>query len=307
MAGSRSLWRSCLLVLLYSVVLSACTTNAAREDELDANGPEVEGLSGISDTEENTDSLTGAESTEDSEARRAWVYSLVRWPDGQGSYMAPDISQLEAGLAPEQDTVPLVVYLHGCSGFWSGTYERINWLASQGFAVIAPLSLAREFYPQSCDASTFESGLYRPTRDLRQADVQYAIEAIAQFSWIDFDNVFLVGLSEGAAMAATYALPFDSEVAIKARVLEGWTCNAGWSEYAGLATDGEPVLSLVGDNDPWYQNDYHRGDCGEFMSQDNGSESIVFSTPPLNGIHELLDLDQVRELVLDFLWLQQAR
>lgn len=48
-------------------------------------------------------------------------------------------------------------------------------------------------------------------------------------------------------------------------------------EYAGLNTSVfEPVLSVVGKMDPWFQSTYLKGDCGEFMFAKNGSRSIVY-------------------------------
>jgi len=150
---------------------------------------------------------------------------------------------------------------------------RMNWLARNGFAVIAPSSFARAFYPESCNLETRESGLYRPTLGLRQNDADYAIEQARIFPWV-----------------------------VKARVAESWTCHSGWDEFIGInAPENEPVLSLLADDDPWYTSEFHKGSCEEFMSVTNGSFSFVVDYPPLRHQHELMENSDVREIVLDLL------
>ena len=70
---------------------------------------------------------------------------------------------------------PTVIYLHGCDGLWDATHTRIDFLASHGYAVIAPLSFARKKYPQSCDTGHYRGGLYRLTLAMRHHDAGYAI------------------------------------------------------------------------------------------------------------------------------------
>ena len=95
---------------------------------------------------------------------------------------------------------------------------------------------------------------------------------------------------------------FANGVSVNARVIEAWTCHAAWSEYQGIkAPENEPVLTLVGSNDPWFQNSWSNGSCAEFLSQENGSKSIVYSEGNLSYQHELLENDEVQKVVLDFL------
>ncbi len=235
------------------------------------------------------------------EMDRSWNAALVRIPKGDGKYISTTMEKLAGQGNVFQQTYPTVIYLHGCSGVWDGTYMRINFLAESGFAVIAPASFARKKYPKSCDPYTQQGGLYRGTLSMRQFDAGHAIQEAKNLSWVNSNNVFLMGLSQGGVTTATFSSNHPDS-AVNARVIEGWTCHAGWPEYAGInASDNEPVLSLVGKKDPWFQYDWNRGNCEKFMNKNNGSQSVVFKTGNLQFRHELLEDKSVQKIVLDFL------
>ena len=104
------------------------------------------------------------------EMERTWQAALVRIPKSRGSFASTTIAELQEGALSPVGVWPTVIYLHGCTGFWSGTKTRIDFLARNGYAVIAPASLARLKYPQSCRPRTHQGGLYRPTLKMRQND-----------------------------------------------------------------------------------------------------------------------------------------
>ena len=233
------------------------------------------------------------------ELGRTWQASLVRLPHNHKVF-AGQISDLPPeGLSVEKQ-LPTVIYLHGCSGIWWGTYIRLDFFAENGFAVIAPASFARSKYPKSCDPATKRAGLYRETLKMRQYDALNAIKNAKQLDWVDARNIFLVGFSEGGITSATVSTNIDTTV--NARVIEGWTCHAGWGEYRGSnAPVSEPVLALVADQDPWFQDSWTRGSCGRYMNSENGSRSVVYSSGSLKNKHSLLDDADVQILVLEFL------
>ena len=233
------------------------------------------------------------------ELGRTWQASLVRLPHNHKVF-AGQISDLPPeGLSVEKQ-LPTVIYLHGCSGIWWRTYIRLDFFAENGFAVIAPASFARSKYPKSCDPATKRAGLYRETLKMRQYDALNAIKNAKQLDWVDSRNIFLVGFSQGGIASATVSTNIDTTV--NARVIEGWTCHAGWGEYRGSnAPVSEPVLALVADQDPWFQDSWTRGSCGRYMNSENGSRSIVYSSGSLKNKHSLLGDADVQNLVLEFL------
>ena len=237
-------------------------------------------------------------STEESD--KAWQHSLVRIPQA-GKIIHTLMKDLSAHRLPEQP-LPVVIYLHGCTGHINGSMQRMEWLAKQGYGVIGPDSLAREKYPQSCDPYSFKGGLYRETLIMRQQDALYAIKQAKSLEWVDSKNIFVIGHSEGGITAATMT-GTSQEHAVNARVVEGWTCHAvGWEEYGGIrAPQSEPVLTIVGKHDPWFQSEYTRGDCSAFLTPDNGSRSIVVEEGQLAYDHDLLFDEQLQNQVINFL------
>ena len=191
--------------------------------------------------------------------------------------------------------------MHGCSGIWPGTHRRMKFLAENGFLVIAPVSLARKAYPRSCNVETHEGALFRGTLGIRNLDAGHAIERARELSIVDAENIILMGFSEGGLSAVTFKARNDRQK-VRARVAEGWTCHTPWAEYRGVnAPETEPVLTLLGERDPWYQSQWTRGDCGDFLNAENGSRSIVYREGELAEKHGLLEFEAVRREVLGFL------
>jgi len=235
------------------------------------------------------------------ELERTWRAAIVRVPDGPGRSRQVTTEDLETQATGIGRRLPTIIYLHGCSGIWSGTHQRTRFLADNGYLVIAPASLARKVYPRSCNEETQEAGLFRGTLRLRRNDAGHAIEKARRLSFVDDDNIVLMGFSEGALTAVKFA-PQNDRQRVAARIAESWTCHAGWPEYKGIAApDTEPVLALVGEQDPWYQDQWTKGDCTPFLNSQNGSKSIVYRKGPLAKKHGLLEFDSARREVLHFL------
>ncbi len=235
------------------------------------------------------------------ELHRVWQAALVRIPVHGGRYIETTVSELPSQHLATGEPFPTIIFLHGCSGIGKGTYTRINFLAAHGYAVIAPPSLAREKYPQSCDPENYRGGLYRDTLRMRQYDAGYAIETAKTLAWVDPERVFLMGLSEGAIVTATYRSQ-SGKASVKARIVESWTCHAGWDEYRGInAPADEPVLTLVAANDPWFQSPTTKGECTGFLDPHNGSKSVVYTDETLGQRHALLENEIVQAEVLEFL------
>ena len=235
------------------------------------------------------------------ELERVWQASLVRIPSEEGAYIQTNIAEITHSSLKVNKQFPTVIYMHGCSGVWAGTIRRINFLAKNGFVVIVPPSFAREKYLRSCDIYRYEGGLYREIIKMRQNYAGNAIEKAKKLHWVDKNNVFLMGLSEGGITTATF-FSKNKNRSVNARVVEGWTCTSTWDEYKGVrAPKTEPVLTLLGSKDPWFQNPYTNGACTKFLNKRNGSKSVVYRKGNLSYKHELLEDQEVKNVVLEFL------
>ena len=228
------------------------------------------------------------------ELARTWDGAKVRIPLASGVLKATMVNLGETVTGQ----YPTVIYLHGCNGFWFGTDRRVDFLAKLGYAVIAPNSFARLKAPTSCKPLVHKGGLYRYSLAMRQFEANHAIARARELPWVDPDNLFLMGLSQGGITTATLR---EAGATVNARIIEAWGCHAGWAEYQGLnAPADQPVLSFVAAHDPWFRASYLQGDCGSFMKNRN-SESVVYETGSLSRRHELLESTAAQEVVAAFL------
>ena len=245
--------------------------------------------------------MTLADASDPAQIERTWKRAIVWVPTGPNRSKRMTTKQLVAKYSNSDKKFPTAIYMHGCTGLWSGSSLRMKFLADNGFLVIGPASLARTRYAQSCDHTTHKGGMYRWTVEMRKYDAGHAIETAKTLPFVDKDNMLLIGLSEGGITTATFEAQNENQT-VNARVVEGWTCTSGWTEQAGIrAPASEPVLSLVGDKDPWFVEWYVHGDCGPSMHKDNGSKSIVYKKGKLAKRHELLEFKAVQEEVLSFI------
>jgi dienelactone hydrolase len=209
----------------------------------------------------------------DEELDRTWAGGLIFYPkDGRFAFgkIASHVGLAQAAIGNRK--LPVIVYMHGCSGLDLLSKQTARDHVLDGFVVVMPDSYARANKPPSCILEKHQSGLHRSVIFWRQNEANNAIRNARLLPFADPRNVFLAGLSEGAITTATV-----KGEPVNARIIEGWTCHAGWAEYAGLAApESEPVLSFTSVDDPWFQNVWARGDCGKFMSKTNGSMSVVF-------------------------------
>lgn len=232
------------------------------------------------------------------ELERTWQAARVYLP-GAPHGRVLRIDELDTPeSAPTAARYPTVVYMHGCAGINYIAHETGAFLAEAGYAVIMPDSFARADKPKSCDPVTLEAGMHRAVLGWRHAEAMHAISSVRGLPWVNGDALFLMGLSEGGITVAT--LP---TAGVRARIVEGWTCHAGWPEYHGLSAPAdEPVLSLVGSDDPWFHLPVLQGECGAFMSSDAASRSIVYRPPhALADDHYVSWHADARAAILDFL------
>jgi len=236
------------------------------------------------------------------EVNLPWLNALVRIPLSNGDIYRGLMKELKDSENFLNKKFKTIIYLHGCAGHWAGTAKRIDFYAKNGYAVIAPPSMARKKYAQSCNPTISRGGMYRSVLKIRQIDAENTILKAKKLSWTDNENIFLVGLSEGGITTATFS-PKNIESSVQGRVIEGWTCNAGWKEYRGVNTPyNEPVLSLVAKYDPWFQAEYLKGHCGQFMNSNPLSKSIIVDDDTqLSRGHGLMHDSKIKKRTLEFL------
>lgn len=226
--------------------------------------------------------------------------TIVLPPLGTGAALVTTVDspamQERLRRVPANAKLPVVLYVHGCTGM--GGLTLLQALAEAGFVVVAPDSFARRYRPLQCDAQNQAGGRNLFVYDFRLEEVAYALDQLWLRPWADWDHLMLVGASEGGVAAALYR---GDEFA--ARVILQWTCQ-GAPHVAGLAIGKhEPVLALLASNDPWYQR-VGGGDCGALLVGRPDSRSHQLAVP---GGHELVAEPAAVRLVVEFLRRQVAR
>lgn len=267
--------------------------------------PSLTGLSNSSKSFTPWQNMSAASWRAPSEIRRTWDAAIVQLPRAEKGGVRTQMRHLAA--APT-DTIsgqyPLVIYLHGCDGLGAWSLRYMDMFAGQGYAVIAPASMARTRYPISCNPATNEGGLYDGSVRMRAADAEYTIAEARKLPWVDPENIFVVGYSQGGTTTAFLKTP--GKPALAGRVIVANTCTNRWPGqryHAGVnAPESEPVLALLGVRDPWFvNNQWAKGDCGASLSKTNGSKNVVFTSGAIANSHDLLDFPQGRAEVFAFM------
>ncbi|MBT8350981.1 MAG: dienelactone hydrolase family protein, partial [Deltaproteobacteria bacterium] len=216
--------------------------------------------------------------------------SSIRVLTDEVRYVKKELDNIPSGSA-----IPLIIYMHGCGG--SGgidDFRTFHFLANKGYAVLAPNSFAREYKPRSCDPETYTGGFHRGVLGFRLAEAQYAHEAVKKMPWVDKQNIFMMGFSEGGITTAKYR-----HGGLAGRIILGWTCNTTWSEYSGISGPRDvPIFAAVASNDPWFKDPSlsgHYRDYSLFAKRD--IESIVIDA----DCHAIHTLTSVRYKILLFL------
>ncbi|MCP5318435.1 MAG: dienelactone hydrolase family protein [Chromatiaceae bacterium] len=186
---------------------------------------------------------------------------------------------LRADIKPAQQ-VPVVLYMHGCTG-WShqdDVYRTL--LTAEGYAVFMPNSFARPGRRQ-CR----EQGALADRVTLRTAEVEYALAQIHELEWVDRDRVILMGYSEGGNTTDNWSKP-----GFAAHMIMGSACTLVGGSPA--APQGVPVLAVVGENDSY------RPGLSCFVERTvGGSESIVIP----GGKHAVAEYPQTQQAIREFL------
>ena len=229
------------------------------------------------------------------DVERTFYGAHVAFP-GEGKARVKSVEDMLKGPLGGDEKFPVVLYLHGCTGIGSVERKFGGKLAEDGYVFIAPNSMARTYRPLQCDPETQTGGFNRFVFDFRMAEVSYALDALADMDWVDHENVFLMGGSEGGVAAALYR---GGE--FSGRIIFQWTCHGAPLIRGVSAPEGEPVLAIVNGGDPWYgeeKTSNQSGHCGEFLKNRANSASVIMQ---LGAVHDVLSEKRSEVLIKNFL------
>jgi len=212
----------------------------------------------------------------------------VRTADGFiNSHMTDDV--LLARLNKDARAYPTVVFFHDCGrNRKQAGWHYARFLARAGFAVILPDSFARPDRPEACEYWQLKPLANAPTKKvhgLRMAEIAHALGKAKALSWVDTDNLFVMGHGEGGdALAA-----FDGG-GFKARVISAALCKWGLKGPTDI-----PDL-LVASRDDRLFHGMDADTCGQKAT------GRSFKTVLFDGYqHDTSSLSDARDTVIDFL------
>jgi dienelactone hydrolase len=196
--------------------------------------------------------------------------------------------------------VPTLVFLHGSSGLaLKAIGEWQQWLATQGFASIAPDSFTlpgRATYKSPIDKASYEK-----MHALRASEIAPTLAALKNQTWADPRSLILAGTSEGSVPVARYA-----GTEFVARILYAWSCEANYFvvEPRNKFEANKPVLNIISAQDPffsktntWLGNAQALGHCATALADNNQASILLVPNAP----HTLLNLPAARNATAGFL------
>ena len=234
-------------------------------------------------------SLTCAHAEKNSDVNLSWVNASVF------VFNHPEIKQTKQ-LNALKDSLPVLIYLHGCAGINRDALNWASYISSLGFVVILPNSMARNGRVANCDPKLKKgNGAFPLARAYRQQEITYALNQVIDSPWAQRKNIFLMGHSEGGtAVAQSPHAEFAGEI------ISGETCTDRKNPaYDGIFAPIEmPVLAIASIDDEWHENKPAvKGRCA-----DKAQGRSFFTQVDLPGsTHPTYGSPIAREAVRDFL------
>ncbi len=197
-----------------------------------------------------------------------------------------------AGVTPP---VPVVIYVHGCSGAYARpelTMDTKAWeaaITAAGWRFVVPDSWARGVWsrPDGCRLGSVGSALKLQT--MRVEEIAYAITRLREDPTADATRIVAFGHSEGGWVLATSEAP----AGLKAEIIGGWTCHASVKVLTGLVPI-VPLLAIEFDRDSFLST---QGRCSEFFGSRTDAREVIL---PGSG-HNAGSVEAARQAVAEFL------
>lgn len=184
--------------------------------------------------------------------QRVWNNTLVIMPQNPGG-ISGRISSIDAMVDRYKPTKhPAVVFLHGCAGLHMTSPQisrMMRAFADAGYVVFAPNSLDRPHDPYCTGvANPSNTDVYMISK--RLGELLMVRERIREFGWVDQDNVFAAGHSQGAWAISQYA-----GTEFRGLAMMGYPCT--YSKFLNAAAGVQaplsvPAISVFGSADEWY-------------------------------------------------------
>lgn len=208
-------------------------------------------------------------------ARDSFFWKTIQQSPGETEWTQVARAQIKPG-----HKTPVVLYLHGCTGWSKQDDIYRDLLVKEDYAVFMPDSFQRPGRQQCGKQGPLEERVA-----MRTEEVEYALGKIRELPWVDQDHVILMGYSEGGNTTDNWSRP-----GFAAHIIIGSACTLVGGEPAAPAD--VPVLAIVGEKDH-----YRPGQSCRIDRTIGGSRSIVIP----GGAHWVGDHAQTLDAIKTFL------
>jgi dienelactone hydrolase len=146
--------------------------------------------------------------------------------------------------------LPVVLYMHGSKGLRKGELYMRYIVEEIGALFVAPHSFKIKNRPTYVSPAPAEA--YNTVFALRIAELEYALKKLQKLPFVDLENLFLMGNSEGGLVAAIY----KSDV-FKGRIVTAFSCESSYffENFALGAKKDEPFLNIIGTEDEYFSKE----------------------------------------------------
>lgn len=195
--------------------------------------------------------------------------------------------------------IPTVLFMHGSAGLRKGATYR-KWIVEEAkFIFFAPNSFKitnRPTYENPAKISTYEK-----VHKFRQAEIHFNLKKLQNISFIDINNIFLMGNSEGGLAAASF-----KGRDFKGRIITAYSCENGYysKNFELGAKINEPILNIIGTHDEYFANDSkpneeHEvdGHCTKALRKYKNAKVIILPQTK----HDITTNIYVKEDIINFL------
>ncbi len=227
-----------------------------------------------------TETYAFADDPED--LRRTWDRATVFVPGPEigafvyGRLGTASVRQRLAALSGDR-RYPLVIYLHDSLSKSFVDDHLVEEFEVENFAAIFPYSRARGQWPTHCRDKPETCDVPPQVYLDLVVEMTDTVRRARQLPWVDRDNIFLVGLGDGAAVIAASG----AEVEVNGYVIAGWTCTAPpeLPGFDGLWTPiDRPVLLLNGQTNRWRRQADWDGSCAAKAGDHRDVTSLEIDT-----------------------------
>ena len=199
----------------------------------------------------------------------------------------------------------LVLYMHGSSGLYTGDSYRQYIVKEVGAIFFAPNSFMIENRPTYL--SHVKEKEYIKVHKIRLAEIYYNMQELEKLDFIDKENLFLMGNSEGGLAAAIYKTKN-----FKGRIVTAFSCESSYfyTNFKLGSKKDEPFLNIIGTHDQFFSKKTSLN--RKYKVDGNGIESLKKHTNAKIVIlsktkHDITINPYVKDEIVSFLklWIKE--